>query len=319
MTRYRDALPQLGGGLFLTDGGIETSMIALEGFDLREFAAFPLLGDACGEAALRRYFRSYADIARRHGTGLILETATWRASAGWGMRLGFGPEELAGVNRRAVELLEDVRDECEAEGMPIVISGCVGPRPDDCDPAAATSPDEAGAYHAAQIETLAATSADMVAALTLTTVGEATGIARAAARAGVPVAISFTVETDGRLASGQSLGDAVAAVDEATDAFPVYYMVNCAHPSHFAPVLHSGQPWVDRVRGLRANASRLSHAELDALPAPDAGDPEELAREYAKLRRRLPQLNVFGGCCGTDHRHVEHIAAQLAPLFERDA
>jgi S-methylmethionine-dependent homocysteine/selenocysteine methylase len=315
VTRYRDALPQLGGDLFLTDGGIETSMIALEGLDLPEFAAFPLLDSPQGAVALRRYFRSYVEVARRHGTGLILESATWRASADWGAKLGFAPGAIADLNRRAISLLEEVRDEPDAGETRIVVSGCVGPRRDGYDAAGALSAAEAERYHGAQIETFAGTAADMVAALTLTYAEEATGIARAAARAGLPVAISFTVEIDGRLASGQSLGAAVEAVDEATDGYPSYFMINCAHPSHFCAVLDRGEPWTARVRGLRANASRLSHAELDELAEPDAGDPEELGREYAPLKRRLPQLNVFGGCCGTDQRHLEHIAAALAPLF----
>lgn len=312
---YRDALPQLDGRLFLTDGGIETSMIALEGFDLPEFAVFPLLLTEEGDAALRRYFRSYVDIARRWGTGLVLETATWRAGVGWGERLGFGAGDLAELNRTAVRMLEEIRaeDRGPAETQ-VVLSGCLGPRPVD-DEAALRSAAAAEAYHRVQIETFAASAADMVGAMTIDNVEEAIGIARAAEKAGMPVAISFTVETDGRLATGQPLGAAIEQVDEATSAYPAYFMINCAHPSHFAPVLVEGAAWVERIRGLRANASRLSHAELDALPAPDSGDPEELGSEYAQLKRRLPNLNVFGGCCGTDARHLEYIAAACAPLF----
>jgi homocysteine S-methyltransferase len=315
MARYRDALPQLDGGLFLTDGGIETSMIAMEGFELPEFAVFPLLSTPQGEAALRRYFRSYAEIARRHGAGLVLESATWRASADWGALLGSGPDALAEADRRAIGLLEDVRDEFESGATRVVISGCIGPRRDGYDPAEAMCADEAAAYHRAQVATFAETAADMVAALTLTSAAEAVGIAGAAEWAGIPVVISFTVETDGRLASGQTLAAAVEAVDAATSAYPSYYMINCAHPSHFSSAFGAGEPWTARFRGLRANASRLSHAELDELDAPDAGDPAELGREYAALKRRLPHLNVFGGCCGTDHRHLEGIAAATAPLF----
>ncbi len=322
MARYRYALPQLGGRLFLTDGGIETSMIAHEGLDLPEFAVFPLLSTPEGEAALRRYFSTYGEIARRSRAGLVLESATWRASADWGARLGFTRETLRGVNLKAVRLLEEVReeyeqvrDEREDRRTEVVISGCLGPRGGGYDPASAMSEREAEAYHREQIETFAGAAADMIGALTIDNAEEAVGIVSAAEGAGMPVAISFTVETDGRLATGQSLKGAVEQVDEATSAYPSYYMVNCAHPSHFEAVLTDGGSWVERVRGLRANASRLSHAELDALAEPDAGDPEELGREYARLKWRLPQLNVFGGCCGTDHRHIAHIAAVCAPLF----
>ena len=313
--RYRDALPQLGGGLFLADGGIETSLIAHEGLELTDFAAFPLLGGAEGEAALRRYYRGYAEIARRHGVGLVLESATWRANPLWGARMGFTAAMLVEADRAAIRLLEDVRDEYEGGPTRIVVSGCIGPRDDGYDPAEALSEGEAEAYHAAQIATFADTAADMVAALTMTNADEAVGVTRAAARVGMPVAISFTVETDGRLATGQTLRQAIEAVDEATAAYPSYYMINCAHPTHFAAALVAGEPWVTRIRGLRANASRLSHADLDAAPEPDAGEPEELGREYAALKRRLPQLSVLGGCCGTDHRHIEHIATACAPLF----
>ena len=315
MARYRGALPQLDGSLFLADGGIETSIIVSEGLELIDFAVFPLLGSAEGEAALRRYYRPYAEIARRHGAGLVLESATWRASPRWGARLGFTPEMLVEVDREAIRLLEDVRDEFEGGATRIVISGCVGPRYDGYDPAQAMSADAAEAYHTAQIATFAGTSADMVAALTLTSSEEAVGVARAAARADMPVAISFTVETGGGLASGQTLRQAIDAVDGQTSAYPSYYMINCAHPEHFGEVLTDGDPWVARVRGLRANASRLNHAELDEAPEPDAGEPEELGREYAALKRRLPRLSVLGGCCGTDQRHIEHIAAACAPLF----
>jgi len=321
MATHRGSLPQLGGRLFLTDGGIETSMIALEGFELREFAVFTLLGTEEGDAALRRYFRAYVEIARRWGAGLVLETATWRASAGWGEKLGVSPADLRDVNLRAVKMLEEVREEAqramiaaEKERTRVVISGCLGPLPAD-DGAPARSEHAAEAYHHAQIETFAASAADMIGALTIDDAEEAIGIVRAAEKAGMPVAISFTVETDGRLATGQPLRAAIERVDDATSGYPAYYMLNCAHPSHFDAVLAEGGAWVGRIRGLRANASRLSHAELDALPAPDPGDPQELGREYARLKRRLPNLNVFGGCCGTDQRHLEHIAAACAPLF----
>jgi homocysteine S-methyltransferase len=318
---YRRALPQSDGRLFLTDGGIETSMIALEGFELREFAVFPLLRTEEGDAALRRYFGSYVEIARRSGCGLVLETATWRASAGWGEKLGVSPADLQDVNLRAVKMLEEIREgaeramtAAEKERTQVVISGCLGPLPVD-DGAPARSAHAAEASHRAQIETFAASAADMVGALTIDDAEEAIGIVRAAEKAAMPVAISFTVETDGRLATGQPLRAAIEQVDDATSGYPAYYMLNCAHPSHFDAVLAEGGAWLGRIRGLRANASRLSHAELDALPAPDPGDPQELGREYARLKRRLPQLNVFGGCCGTDRRHLEHIAAACAPLF----
>jgi S-methylmethionine-dependent homocysteine/selenocysteine methylase len=312
MMGYRRNLPQLGDELFLTDGGIETTLIFLEGLELPDFAAFDLLRRKDGEAALRKYFRTYAALATRFATGLILESATWRASADWGARLGYDATALATANRRAIDLLDEIRGELSNHPRPVVISGCVGPRGDGYNPAQTMSERDAEAYHAAQIGAFRDTAADMVTAITMNYVEEAIGITRAAERHGMPVAISLTVETDGRLPTGQPLRSAIEAVDAATSRYPAYYMVNCAHPTHFEHVLLDGEPWVRRVRGLRANASRKSHAELNESPELDIGDPDELARQHAALKRRLAHLTVMGGCCGTDDRHIERIAAACA-------
>ena len=311
-------LPQLTGRPFLTDGGIETTLIFHEGLELPHFAAFHLLRSPEGEAALDKYFRTYAEITKWFGVGLILESATWRANADWGTRLGYTAEALAEANRTAIHLLENVRNAYETDRTRVVISGCVGPRGDGYIPDSAMSAQEAEAYHREQIDTFAGSAADMVCAITINYVEEAVGIVRAAQQAGMPVAISFTVETDGRLPTGQPLKGAIEQVDEATSAYPCYYMLNCAHPTHFERVLTAGEPWVERIRGLRANASRMSHAELNESPELDTGNPAELGLEYAQLKMRLRQLNVMGGCCGTDHRHIEQIASACLPLF-RDA
>jgi S-methylmethionine-dependent homocysteine/selenocysteine methylase len=308
MARYRDALPQLSGRLFLTDGGIETTLIFHDGLDLPDFAAFHLLKTVEGEAALRKYFRTYAGIAKRFSAGLILEAATWRASADWGARLGYAPAALAEANRRAIRLLEEIRDEHEDDRTRIVISGCVGPRGDGYVPGNTMSAQEAEAYHAEQIGVFAGSEADMVCAITMNYVEEAVGIARAARCAGIPAAISFTVETDGHLPTGQTLKAAIEQVDRETSGAPCYYMINCAHPTHFERVLASGESFVERIHGLRANASRMSHAELNQAPTLDIGDPTELGSQYAALKGRLRHLNVMGGCCGTDHRHIDQIA-----------
>ena len=314
MTGYRERLPQLGDEFFLTDGGIETTLIFVEGLELPDFAAFDLLKRADGEAALRKYFRAYAGLARRFGTGLILESPTWRASADWGARLGYRGSELADANRRAIALLEEIRGELRSHLRPVVISGCLGPRGDGYLPAHTMSEAEAEEYHTAQIQTFRDTAADMVTAITMNYVDEAVGITRAAMRAGLPVAISFTVETDGRLPTGQTLHAAIGGVEAATSRAPAYYMVNCAHPTHFERVLVENEPWVQRIRGVRANASRKSHAELNESTELDIGDPVEFGAQHARLKRRLPHLNVMGGCCGTDEHHVEQIAAACARL-----
>lgn len=316
MSKYRSALPQLGRDFFMTDGGIETTLIFLDGHDLPYFAAFHLLKTLEGEQVLRKYFRTYGELAKKLNVGLILETATWRANPDWGEKLGYGTEDLAEVNSRAVRLLQEIRSEYETDGMPIVISGCIGPRGDGYIPDTAMSAIEAEAYHQIQIATFANTAADLVTAITINYADEAVGIVRAAKHANMPIVISFTVETDGNLPTGQPLGDAIKQVDDATSRYPAYFMINCAHPSHFASVLHGNEPWAARIRGLRANASKMSHAELNEAPELDAGNPIELGQEYAALRKQqLKHLNVMGGCCGTDHRHIEQIALACLPIF----
>ena len=299
-------LSQLDGRTFITDAGMETVLIYRDGLELPEFASFVLLDDPAGIEALRSYYGEYVAIAERHGFGIVLDTPTWRANPDWGARLGYSAEGLDDVNRRGVALLEEVR-EAAANGVDVLISGCIGPRGDGYVVGEVMSAKEAQGYHSAQVATFASTNSDLVSALTLNYAAEAMGIARAAAEAGIPSVISFTVETDGRLPSGQELRDALAEVDEATGGAPAYYMVNCAHPTHFEDVLAGGG--LERVRGLRANASTKSHAELDEAEELDQGDPDDLAERYRGLRPLLPNLTVVGGCCGTDERHIEAICA----------
>lgn len=303
---HRHHLPQLDGGVFLTDAGLETELIFHDGIDLPAFAAFTLLEDEAGTARLRRYYDGFARLARERGLGLVLESPTWRASPRWAEQLGYDGAALDRANRRAIALMEAVR-EAHAGDAPVVISGNVGPQDDAYHPDARRSADEARDYHATQVGTFADTAADLVSAMTLTYAEEAIGVVRAAQAAGMPVVISFTVETDGRLPSGQLLGEAIRQVDDETAGAPAYYMINCAHPTHFEAVLREGGDWTDRVRALRANASTRSHAELDEAEELDEGDPEDLGARYAALAARLPRLTVLGGCCGTDLRHVAAI------------
>jgi S-methylmethionine-dependent homocysteine/selenocysteine methylase len=306
-SRHRQHLPQLDDRLFLTDGGLETSLIFHDGIDLPLFAAFPLLKDDEGTEALRKYFKPYAQLAAERGTGFVLESPTWRASPRWAGELGISDDELDRLNRKAITLLEEIRSEFETDDAPFVISGNIGPQDDGYSPKTKLSVDEAQEYHSAQIKTFADTAADLVTVVTMTYADEAIGVARAAKESGMPAAISFTVETDGKLPSGQPLGEAIEEVEATTDGSPAYYMINCAHPTHFDDVLEG--PWLGRVRGLRANASTRSHEELDEAEDLDAGDPQDLGARYAALRDKLPKLNVVGGCCGTDHRHLSEICS----------
>ncbi len=308
MPKYRNALPQLSEDLYLTDGGLETTLIFHDGLELPYFAAFTLLKHESGRQRLRDYFRTYIAIAEAHGAGFILESPTWRASQDWAKRLGYSRDALAAANGNAIALLAEIRSAFETKAMKLVISGCMGPRGDGYNPSERMTEQEAQEYHAAQIETFKGTAADMVTAATMTYCEEAIGIARAAAAAQMPVVISFTVETDGKLPSGQVLKETIANVDKATNSAPIYYMINCAHPTHFQNVLAEGGEELERIRGVRANASSKSHAELDEAEELDDGNPAELGQQYLYLRDRLKSLNVVGGCCGTDQRHVEEIA-----------
>jgi S-methylmethionine-dependent homocysteine/selenocysteine methylase len=310
MTLYRKALPQLGDRLFLTDGGIETVLIFHDGFDLPHFAAFDLLRTDAGREGLKTYYERYLRIAVDQGTGFILESPTWRASTDWGDRLGYSRQALAAVNREAIELMHGLRWRHQTSASPIVVSGCIGPRGDGYVAGELMTPDAAEAYHRFQVDVFDDAGADMVTGITMTNTPEAIGIARAAAAAGMPSALTFTLETDGRLPTGETLGDAIARVDDATNGAPAYYMINCAHPSHFASILDPSAAWTRRLRGLRTNASKLSHAELNEAAELDEGNPVELGAENAALRARFPTINVLGGCCGTDHRHVEQMCVR---------
>ena len=307
----RQRLPQTNGdGLFVTDGGLETELVFHDGIDLPSFAAFPLLDDPDRRGRLRRYYDGYLDIARKLDAGFIVETPTWRANPDWAAQLGYSPEQLDAANRSAVALAEEVRTAAAADGITVVVSGCVGPRGDGYDPGDAMTPDEAERYHAVQIGTFAKTTADQVTAITMTNAEEAIGIVRAASAAGIPAAISFTVETDGRLPTGQPLREAIEQVDAATDAGAAYFMVNCAHPTHFAEALEQDGPWRQptgrpcaRTRRRRAtpNSTKRPSSMRVIRPISPPSTPT--------LRDRLPAVTVLGGCCGTDARHVAAICS----------
>jgi homocysteine S-methyltransferase len=302
-----NALPQLAGGLFLSDGGLETSLVFIDKIELSHFAAFALLEDELGRERLKSYYVPYLELCgETPGAGFILETPTWRASSDWGALLGVDAARLRELNTQAAQMMCSMRSRWAPRlSGPIVVSGVIGPRGDGYIAEAPNSVDDAAGYHHAQAAALAAGGVDMIAAVTMTTSAEALGISMAAHRVGLPVVISFTVETDGRLPSGEALGDAIEKVDGS--APPAYFAINCAHPTHFENALGAGEPWIARIRGLRANASTKSHAELDESTELDIGDPKDLAQRYRGLKGALPRLNVLGGCCGTDWRHIRAV------------
>jgi len=314
MSRYRKELPQLAGGLFLNDAGLETDIIFNKGVEIREFAAHTLLSDPVGREVMASYFREMLSLAKSKGAGFILDCPTWKAQMHWANNLNATEAEIRQANMDAVAFAAGLREEFSKNDQPIVINALIGPRGDAYTPDVAIAAAEAEKYHAKQIGWLAESEIDMVTALTFTMADEAIGAVRAARAVGIPIVVSFTVETDGRLPTGEALGNAIRRVDAATDNAAAYFMVNCAHPDHFSGVIGDGA-WPKRIRGLRCNASRLSHAELDECEVLDDGNPVELGRQYVELRERMPWLNVFGGCCGTDLRHVTEIANAITKRF----
>jgi len=287
---------------YVTDGGLETDLIFHHGVDLPEFAAYPLVWTDEGRALLRAYYDGYADVAGAVGAGLRLETPTWRANPDWAALLGHDIRTVSDANRAAVELLQGMAHEWRDRVPDIVVTGMVGPRGDGYAVGDAVDADEAADYHAPQVRAFAEAGAQAVCALTLTDPGEALGVVRAADSFGLPVGIGFTVETDGRLPDGTTLQSAIEQVDAV--APPAYYLVNCAHPQHVLPAFDDDGPWVERVHGLRSNASSASHAELDEAEVLDEGDLAVFVPAHRALEDRLPALEIVGGCCGTDARHV---------------
>lgn len=292
----------------VTDAGLETWLVFHRGVDLPAFAAYPLAGTEQGRALLTEYFAHYVGIARRAGTALVLDAPTWRANPDWASTLGHDRAALARLIEQGVDVLAELRRGWTGTA-PFVIGGAIGPRGDGYRIDRAMSVDEAAEYHAVQMGCFRRTPVEVLTALTLGYADEAIGIGLAARDAGYPVVLSFTVETNGRLPSGMPLGEAIEATDAATDGHPTHYMVNCAHPVHLAGALRQTGAWTARLGGLRANASTLSHAELDEMTELDDGDPADLAARYVGLRATLPGLRVIGGCCGTDHRHVDAIVS----------
>lgn len=292
----------LGERRFVTDGGLETDLIFHHGVDLPDFAAFPLVEQPEGRELLAGYYDGYADVSRRAGVGLMLETATWRANPDWGARLGYDAAALDRVNRAAVAFLHERREaHADLHDQGVLVGGAIGPRGDGYVAGDRLTPEEYADYHRPQLASFKSADADLATVLTLVGADEAIGIVAAARDVGLPIGVGFTVETDGRLADSTSLRAAVEEVDAAGG--PDWFLVNCAHPTHIAPGLDGGG-WTARIAGLRPNASQMSHAELDEAEELDEGDPAELSASLRTMVTHLPGLQILGGCCGTDARHV---------------
>ena len=318
MGRFKGDLPQMDGGVYLTDCGIETYIMYKKGFALPNFSLFHLLNDEDAAREIQAYLQRLLAVAERNDVGMILCGPLYRASRDWGELLGYTPERLADVNHRCIEMFEALARDSELARRRIVFSGVVGPRGDAYKLNRTITAQEAEDYHSEQIVTLERAGADMITGLTLNNTDEAIGITRAAEAAGLPAVISFTLNGEGRLQSGCSLKDAIESVDAATGAAPAYYMINCTHPADFAPAFEPGD-WTVRLRGVRPNASSLAKGVLCQLGHLEEGDPEELGRQMGEMARRYPHFNVWGGCCGTDDVHLEEICKNVLAARARAA
>ena len=301
-------LPHESDARFMVYAGTGTDLIFNHGIELPGFASFPLLENPETRAVLRSQMEDLVQLSGEMGLGCILDAPTWMANADRAAPLGYEPARLVDVNRDAVALMEEVR---KASGRDdVLVSACIGPRYDPYADIPPMSVDDARRYHSAQLTVLKETSVDLVTAYTFNRLSEAAGCILAARESGLQIVMSLVVETDGCLADGTRLVDAVNAIDAKTDDAALFFMVNCAHPLHFADAMKAHP----RLKGIVSNASSCSHAELDEAETLDEGDPEQLGQETAEMIRRNPAVKVFGGCCGTDMRHLASMAREVADI-----
>ena len=305
-------LPPMGSGeVFLTEGGSETEVMYRHGFELPEFAMFPLLDNPKAVSALRGMFSNQLDVAAEFGLSFMLTGLDYRASPDWGAKLGYSPSALAEVNIAAIDFLRDVAKDYEDQIPRLLIGGILGPRGDAYSLNHEMTADGAEEYHAVQLETLKLAGVDFACAMTFNNVPETVGAARAAAKACVPLSVSLTLDSTYRLKSGPGLADAITEIDAQTgDDAPDFYLLNCSHPFEYEPALEHGD-WIKRLRGVRPNASPMEKIALCKLGHIEDGNPVELGSQVRSLSERYPHMDIFGGCCGTGHSHLREIAKAL--------
>lgn len=303
--------PRLEGKFYLTEGGTETEVLYKWGFELPEFAMFPLLDDPKADDVIRNMFRRYLDVAAEQNTGVLLNGHDYRASPDWGAKLGYSDEGLREMQRRTIQFLDEMRAEYADRVSDVYIAACIGPRGDAYGTGGEITADEAEDYHSVQMQNLDGTAADMAVAATFNNVPEAIGVIRAASGVGMPIGVSLTLTPEGRLRSGPTLREAIETVDEATASAAAWFGTNCAHPIEFEDALTDEGPWLDRLRYIRPNAAKMDKIALCSLGHLEDGDPVELGEQMGEIARRLPRADIIGGCCGTDERHLSEIAQNV--------
>ncbi len=310
MNTYKAFPTQRDGHLYMCEGGTETEFMYKHGFELPHFATFPLLENPKAASVMRDMYRSYLDVTASHGMSAIMGGLDYRASPDWGALLGYSPEGLAEANLNALDFLRNIANEYVGQLPEILINGMIGPRGDAYEANRTITENEAEDYHSVQLNTLKEAEVDLVLAMTFNNIPESIGVARAAAKVGLPLAISLSLDSSSRLNTGPSLAEAITTIDRSTNGSPDFYMVNCVHPIEYEPALESGD-WIKRVRGIRPNASKMDKMSLCSLGHLESGDPVELGQQMGDLARRYPHMDIWGGCCGTWEVHLDEIAKNV--------
>ena len=310
----QDFPPRAAGRLYLTEGGTETEVLYKWGFELPEFAMFPLLDDPKADSVIEGMFDRYFEAAEATGAGMLLNAHDYRASPDWASKLGYSAEQLTDFQHRVIGFLDAMRTKYRGRVDPVYVAGCIGPRGDAYGTGGEITEEEAEAYHAVQINNLKGTAADMVIAVTFSNIAEAVGVIRAAAAAKMPIGVSFNIGPDGRLRSGPTLAEAITATDAATEGKAAWFGTNCAHPIEFAPALADPGDWRKRLRYVRPNAAKTDKLALCKLGHLEDGDPVELGNEMAEALREFPSVDIVGGCCGTDERHLKEVSTRVQEM-----
>lgn len=312
MTAKKTFPSQQNGRFYLSEGGTETELMYKYGFELPQFALYPLLNNHDATSTMRGMFRSYLDVVARNEMNALMGGLDYRASPDWGKLLGYSPAGLAEANHQSIDFLRELAAEYVSDINEILIQGLIGPRGDAYERNTKITVNEAEDYHSVQLNTLKDANVDLALAITFNNVPESIGVARAAVKLGVPLAISLTLDTHSRLNSGPSLEEAITRIDAETGQSPEFYLINCSHPLEYEPAITPGN-WINRIRGVRPNASKMDKISLCKIGHLEDGDPEELGNLCGGLARRYPHMDIWGGCCGTWDTHIHEIAKNIYP------
>ena len=303
---------QKEGCFYLTESGTETEIMYKYGFELPHFAMFPLLDNPDAVSTMREIFRSYLEVVAKHGMCALMGGLDYRASPDWGELLGYSPQGLAEANHQSIDFLREIAKEYSSDIPEILIQGLIGPRGDAYERNETITEDEAEDYHSVQLETLKEADVDLALAITFNNIPESIGVARAAAKIGVPLGISLSLDSTSKLNSGPSLAEAIDTIEAETNRSPEFYSINCSHPVEYEPAIEPGD-WIHRVRGVRPNASKMEKIALCQIGHLEDGDPVELGELCGDLARRYPHMDIWGGCCGTWNTHLDEIAKNILP------